>query len=413
MTSRSAPAADLLDRLDRGDAGFRRDPWPVYAAARATTPVAWAPGLRAVVAFRYHDVRRALASHDLVADSPFRASRRAFGATVLDTEGDAHRRCRVILSGPLRPAASGPGAASPAAAVTAAEAVVAGLPARGPVDLVEDVARVLPMRVACELLGLPPACAPGLAATIAPLVAYIDDGQAALADVRSARMAADEVLAAVLDEGPGPVPAGSVAGSVAGSAPLRRALVEARERGTLSAAEVRRNAVLLLVAATATTARALANVLSALVEGPAPRPFDRLRAGTLDPAAVVRETLRRDPPLHFTPRFAATDTRVGGVDVPRGTAVQLCLASANRDAGAFARPDEWDPQRAQSVPALTFGTGRHGCLGGSLGTRELEATVAALARRYARLVPTEAPPPAEGWMLRGPARLLVEVGERG
>ena len=74
------------------------------------------------------------------------------------------------------------------------------------------------------------------------------------------------------------------------------------------------------------------------------------------------------------------------VTLPRGSVVQLCLASANRDPRYFTKPDTWNPQRDEA-PALTFGSGRHTCLGSNLAVLELETAVRVLLDRTADIRP--------------------------
>ncbi|MEU1387136.1 MULTISPECIES: cytochrome P450 [unclassified Nonomuraea] len=69
-----------------------------------------------------------------------------------------------------------------------------------------------------------------------------------------------------------------------------------------------------------------------------------------DPEAVLRETLRQDPPLRTGRRL---DTRTG-------EEVTIDLVAANRDPEVFADPDRFDASRGP-VPHLTFGDGLRPC----------------------------------------------------
>ena len=79
-------------------------------------------------------------------------------------------------------------------------------------------------------------------------------------------------------------------------------------------------------------------------------------------AALLTETLRYDPPVRSTRRFAVRRTRIAWTAIAKGDQVVLDLAAANRDAGFFTDPDSFDPGR--SGPAhLTFGSGPRPCPG--------------------------------------------------
>ncbi|WP_302893424.1 cytochrome P450 [Actinomadura luzonensis] len=69
-----------------------------------------------------------------------------------------------------------------------------------------------------------------------------------------------------------------------------------------------------------------------------------------DVEALLRETLRHDPPLKATRRL---DTRTGDE-------VTLDLTAANRDPDVFPDPGRFDPARGQA-PHLTFGAGVRPC----------------------------------------------------
>jgi cytochrome P450 len=98
-------------------------------------------------------------------------------------------------------------------------------------------------------------------------------------------------------------------------------------------------AVTLLVQAHAATEALIENALRHIAPGH-------------DAEALLRETLRHDPPLKVTRRL---DTRMGDE-------VTIDLVAANRDPEVFAGPDRFDPARA-GVPHLTFGYGVRPCPG--------------------------------------------------
>ena len=96
-----------------------------------------------------------------------------------------------------------------------------------------------------------------------------------------------------------------------------------------------------------------------------------------DPDAVmpaIEEILRLELPAPTTPRVTMRDVEVCGVTIPAGAAVLLCLATANREAGQFARPDEVDLEQSNRNH-LSFGGGIHRCLGAHLARRELRLVV--------------------------------------
>ena len=82
--------------------------------------------------------------------------------------------------------------------------------------------------------------------------------------------------------------------------------------------------------------------------------------------------------------FAATDTALGGVVMPRGTFIHIGIGAANRDPAQFPDPDRLDIRRHPNRH-LAFGTGIHACAGMSLARMEAQVAIDALLRRFATI----------------------------
>ena len=98
-----------------------------------------------------------------------------------------------------------------------------------------------------------------------------------------------------------------------------------------------------------------------------------------DPARVpdwVEETLRYDTSTQMLVRVTSQPVRVQDVDIEAGRRILLLLGSANRDEGVFPDPERYDLER-RTQDLVSFGSGRHFCMG------------AALARMEARVALTE------------------------
>jgi cytochrome P450 len=131
-----------------------------------------------------------------------------------------------------------------------------------------------------------------------------------------------------------------------------------------------------------TTMSALgAGMFGMLIQG---TPWRQLCADPTLAGAALEETLRFDPPIHFMRRFPAEDTTFSGVIIPAGDAVQVCLDSANRDERRFNDPDRIDIHRTDKNH-VTFGGGRHFCIGAMLAKLEARTTLEALARKLPNL----------------------------
>jgi cytochrome P450 len=234
-----------------------------------------------------------------------------------------------------------------------------------PTDLMTSFSLPLPVRVVCELLGVP----------IADMEQF--RGWSAIL-VTDWKQDADEILAAL-------------AGMYEYFAELIRirrtqprddlltALIAARDSDDrLSETELTNLACTILVAGYETTAHSISLSLLALLDHPAE--MARLRAGPeLIPGAV--EELMRYIRIGVLPlaRVTTEDVELGGVTIPAGEVVLPIIQAANRDPLMFSEPDRFDVSRAP-VSHMGFGSGAHHCLGAQLARVELQEALRGLTR---------------------------------
>ncbi|HEU5159136.1 MAG TPA: cytochrome P450 [Streptosporangiaceae bacterium] len=101
---------------------------------------------------------------------------------------------------------------------------------------------------------------------------------------------------------------------------------------------------------------------------------------------AVEELLRFHTLNHIgLPRVATQDVVVGGVTIAAGDGVIVSLASGNRDASVFERPNELDMTRHRAGRHLAFGAGVHRCVARGLARAELCIALRALAVRIPTL----------------------------
>ena len=81
-------------------------------------------------------------------------------------------------------------------------------------------------------------------------------------------------------------------------------------------------------------------------------------------------------------RTVAVDLRLHGQTVPAGDRLLLLIGSANRDPAAFPVPDAFDLDRDTSA-LISFGAGRHYCLGANLARLEARIALAEFTRLVA------------------------------
>ncbi len=112
-----------------------------------------------------------------------------------------------------------------------------------------------------------------------------------------------------------------------------------------------------------------------------PEQWHKLRQ---DPALVesaVAEILRFESPAQYIARTCLEDFEWQGHSFKKDLTVILLLASANRDEEAFPNADHFDISRP-SCSHLSFGHGKHSCLGAKLVELELAAILTALSHKF-------------------------------
>lgn len=123
---------------------------------------------------------------------------------------------------------------------------------------------------------------------------------------------------------------------------------------------------------------------------------------------VFEETARFHSPVGMYPRTTTRDVAVRGYDIPAGSTVAVVVASANRDAQAFDRPDEFLMNR-EAGTHLAFGNGTHVCAGNWIARSMVgEVALPALYRALPGLI-AERTDDAQfrGWVFRGTTSLPV------
>jgi cytochrome P450 len=166
---------------------------------------------------------------------------------------------------------------------------------------------------------------------------------------------------------------------------LVSALISAEVEGDrMSRTEIIAFLFLMVVAGNETTTKLLGNAVHHLSADPVSR--ERVFA---DPRLVdrwIEETLRFDTSTQLIARQLTTDLSRHGVTAPAGAPLLLALGSANRDPAVFPDPDRFDLDRPQEQfgRSVSFGGGRHFCLGSNLARLEARVVLRELVRRVRR-----------------------------
>lgn len=130
-----------------------------------------------------------------------------------------------------------------------------------------------------------------------------------------------------------------------------------------------------------TTSVGIANAVMLLCKHPDQRALLE-RDRSLLPGAV-EECLRFEPPIEEAFRTTGEAVEIRGCPVPASAKIRAVLPAANRDPGVFSAPDEFriDREPREVRRHLTFGVGRHACLGAALARLEMRIALGVLLDR--------------------------------
>ncbi|WP_042382984.1 cytochrome P450 family protein [Streptacidiphilus melanogenes] len=250
------------------------------------------------------------------------------------------------------------------------DAVEAKAAAGEPIDLVEDFTAPLPVMVICELLGVPLDAREDFRRWT---LAAVSGGSATpSADQQQGMLALNRYFIELI--------AAKQARADPGDDLLAALIRLNREdEDALNEDELLGTAVILLVAGHETTVNLLGNATAALLDHPEQAALLRERPELL--SGAVEEFLRFDAPVDQTPlRFASRDVELGGVLIPKGSAVTVSLAAVGRDPSTHGNPGELDVTRTDGRH-LSFGHGIHYCVGAPLARLEGVVALGTLLRR--------------------------------
>lgn len=398
---RAAEIAATLD-LRQLPADFLANPFPVYARLRETEPVKRMPD-GSVFLTRHADLVAVYRDAQLFSSdkqvefapkynhAPFNEAPWAVApgisplfqhhtSSLVFNDPPLHTRVRRIIMGALTRRAidnMAPGL------VKLVDSLLDAIEAQGGGDLIEDFASAIPVEIIGNLLDVPHADRAPLRgwslAILGALEPSLTPEQEALG-----HQSVNEFLAYLKDlvaerrKHPGN-PEHDV---------LTR-LIQGDGGEALAEVELLQNCVFLLNAGHETTTNLIGNALLCLQEWPTQRTqlMADLAAAANDEAReevlglAVDEFLRFESSNQLGNRRAMAPCTVGGVELPAGALITLCIGAANRDPAQCEQPEVLNLRR-QGNKHLAFGFGPHQCAGLSLARLEGRIAIGRFLQRF-------------------------------
>ncbi len=367
---------------------FLDNPYPYYRALRDHDPVHLCPD-GSYFLTRYQDVSAVYRDPRMSSDKKLEFKEKFGDGPLYDhhttslvfNDPPLHTRVRKLLAAAFTPRAL---QAMTPRIVALVDGFLDVAEDAGRMDLIGDFAFALPVEVICEMLGVPRHERAPLRDWSLAILGALEPTISMEALVRGNRAVEDFLE-------------------------FLRRLVAARKRNLrdddilstlivgkvdgvgLSDDELLQNCIFILNAGHETTTNLIGNGINALLENP-----DELRRLRDNPELIdtaIEEFLRYESSNQLGNRLVASAAEIGGVEMPAGTRITMCIGAANRDPDEFNDPERLDIGRAPNRH-LAFGAGPHICLGNSLARIESRVAIGALLARFPKMRP-------DGALVRG------------
>jgi cytochrome P450 len=392
-------------------AGDVRDPYPMFAGIRESSPVLKvdygpgsghrsqldpkAPHVPSLFTVTSHELARQVLTDNVRFSSAgyARSIGQVMGRSMIQMDPPEHVRHRALVAGAFRARVLDQW--SDAIIGRCVGELIGAFADDGRADLVPQLTFPFPVRVIARILGLPEADWPRFFRLSTELIGVMRNWDRAVAAGQELRGYFGEVIAdrrrRTRDD-------------------LVSQLVEAEVDGhRLADDEIYPFLLLLLPAGAETTYRSSSNLLFGLLSHPGQ--LDAVRADRDLVPQAIEEALRWETPALTVARTAAGDVELGGVPIPDGALVAVSLGAANRDPGRYPDPDVFDIFR-DDKQHMSFGDGAHKCLGMHLARLEMRVLLNAVLDRLPglRLDPAAEDPHIHGMLFRSPPNLPVRFG---
>jgi cytochrome P450 len=367
---------------------FYANPYPTYRALRENEPVKRMPN-GSYFLTRYDDLVAAYKNTKVFSSDKKKEFAPKYGDSLLFehhttslvfNDPPAHTRVRRLIMGALSPRAI---AGMEGDIVKLVDVLLDRLAAKGKVELIEDFASAIPVEVIGNLLDVPhDERAPlrdwslAILGALEPVISsnVFARGNNAVKDF----LAYLEILVARRREKPGN-PDRDV---------LTR-LIQGEDNGErLTAKELLHNCIFLLNAGHETTTNLIGNGLVALLNHPDEKKRLIENPDLIKPA--IEEMLRFESSNQLGNRMIVEPFELGGIALPAGAPVTLCIGAANRDPQQFTDPERLDIGRTPNRH-LAFGTGAHQCAGMALARLEGAIAISRFLARFPNYAPNGEP----------------------
>jgi hypothetical protein len=369
--------------LEKLTSDFYVDPYPTYRALRENEPIKRMPN-GSYFLTRYDDLVTAYKSTKAFSSDKKKEFAPKYGASLLYehhttslvfNDPPIHTRVRRLIMGALSPRAIAEMESDLIRLVDhLLDRIAAKDKFKNEFDLINDFAAAIPIEVIGNLLGVPhEERAPlrdwslAILGALEPVIgeAVFARGNKAVQDF----LAYLEILVERRRASPGN-PERDV---------LTRLIQGEADGEKLTAKELLHNCIFLLNAGHETTTNLIGNGLVTLREHRTEK--SRLIVHPEMIKTAVEEMLRYESSNQLGNRMTVEPIELGGLALPAGTPITLCIGAANRDPAQFPDPEKFDIGRMPNRH-LAFATGAHQCAGMALARLEGAIAISRFLARF-------------------------------
>ena len=285
-----------------------------------------------------------------------------------------------------------------ASVVATARRIVDAVAPKGGCDFVEEIAGPLPLKIICDMMGIPEADNRRMFELSNVILGIGDPEYGVTLDVLMAAAIELSQYAQALGEERTATPREDI------TSVLMQADVDGDR---LTPSEFASFFILLVVAGNETTRNAISHGMKAFTDFPDERRRWMADFDGLAPTAVEEIVRWATPVIHFR-RTTTRDVEFAGTKVRAGEKVVMWYNSANRDERVFADPYRFDVGRTPNDHVGFGGGGAHFCLGANLARREIIVMFRELFQRLPDIRVVGAPDKLFSAFIHGIKRMRVE-----
>jgi cytochrome P450 len=381
MTEANVKSTALAESFDieKLTGEFYADPYPTYRALREHAPVKRMPN-GSYFLTRYDDLLAAYKNTAAFSSDKKKEFAPKYGASLLYehhttslvfNDPPTHTRVRKLIMGALSPRAI---AGLEGDLIALVDRLIEAIAAKGDADLIADFAAAIPIEVIGNLLDVPQDEREPLRGWSLAILGALEPVISADVFARGNTAVQEflgylEVLVARRRAKPGNPERDVLTRLIQGEADGER----------LTEKELLHNCIFLLNAGHETTTNLIGNGLVTLSANPAEKM--RLVENPHLIKTAIEEMLRYESSNQFGNRMTTQRIELGGVELPPGTSVTLCIGGANRDERQFIDAEAFDVSRSPNRH-LAFGTGAHQCAGMALARLEGAIAISRFLARF-------------------------------